>query len=410
MMLLLALSAFFSGAETALFSLTAEQQRRFREHGGTGRLLALLQANPVGLLTAILFGNLVVNILFFCTGATASVRWGEQQGEWFEALGGALVLLALITFGEILPKAVGITHPRGVLLLAAEPLRFWFHVTQPFRRLVRLLLGILHLTGAPPPAEAGLTPGELRELLAAVEHEPGFGTHEKEILEDIVNLSDVRVREIMVPRVHVMRKPVDADRREPLGEARRNEFSRVLIYQGEDDNPVGYVSVHELFMDDGRTPGLEPFLHPLMFVPETKRADALLRELMVHDGGMISVVDEYGGLAGIVTMEDLLSEVVTDLDSGQPEEVQWIDEATCRLNGQLPIRAWRELLAGFLPGQEVETIAFDTLGGLIISRLGRMPHPGDTVRMRNLRLTVESVHRRRIGTVLLHLQAPEEFP
>jgi putative hemolysin len=407
MTLLLALSAFFSGSETALFSLTSEQQRRLHTHRGVDRLLTLLREDPGGLLTAILFGNLLVNILFFCTGAAAAARWGAERSEWFEALGGALVLLALIAFGEILPKAVGITRSSGVLLLAAAPLRFWFCITQPFRRLVRLLLETLHLSEVPPPSQAYLTPGELRELLEAVEHEPGFGLHEKEILEDIVNLSDIRVREVMVPRVKVLRKPLDADRRELLEEARRKEYSRVLIYRDKDDNPLGYVSVRDLFMDAGRTLSLEPFLHPLVFVPETKRADVLLREFIAGNRELVAVVDEYGGLAGIVTVEDLLSEVVGDLDSGETEEIVRLDDSTYRLNGQLSIRSWRELFTGFLPGQEVETLAFDTLGGLIISLLGRMPHPGDIVTVRNLRLTVESVHHRRIGTVLLHLQEPE---
>lgn len=407
MTLLLALSAFFSGSETALFSLTSEQQRRLRVHRGVDRLLTLLREDPGGLLTSILFGNLLVNILFFCTGAAAAARWGAVRGEWFEALGGALVLLALITFGEILPKAVGITRSSGILPLAAPPLRFWFCITKPFRRLVRLLLKALHLSEAPSAAQAYLTPGELRELLDAVEHELGFGLHEKEILEDIVNLSDIRVREIMVPRVKVLRKPLDADRQELLEEARRKEYSRVLIYRDKDDNPLGYVSVRDLFMDAGRTPSLEPFLHPLVFVPETKRTDVLLREFITGNRKLVAVVDEYGGLAGIVTIEDLLSEVVGDLDAGETEEIIRLDDFTYRLNGQLSIRSWRELLTGFLPGQEVETLAFDTLGGLIISLLGRMPHPGDIVTVRNLRLTVESVHHRRIGTVLLHLQEPE---
>jgi len=407
MTLLLALSAFFSGSETALFSLTPEQQRRLRAHRRIDRLLMLLQKDPSGLLTAILFGNLLVNILFFSTGAAAASRWGAVRGEWFEALGGALVLLALVAFGEILPKAVGITRSSRVLLLAAAPLRFWFCITQPFCRLVRLLLKALHLSEAPAAAQAYLTPGELHELLEAVEHESGFGLHEKEILEDIVNLSEVRVREVMVPRVKLMRKPIDADRGELLEEARRNEYSRVLIYREKDDNPLGYVSIHDLVMDNGQTPSLEPFLHPLVFVPETKRADALLREFMTYNWQVVAVVDEYGGLAGIVTIEDLLSEVVGDFNSEETGEILRLDDSTYRLSGQLSIRSWRELFAGFLPGQEVETLAFDTLGGLIISLLGRMPHPGDAVTVRNLHLTVESVHHRCIDTVLLHLQEPE---
>lgn len=407
MPVLLALSAFFSCSETALFSLSPEAARRLRGHKRIDELLLILHREPSGLLAAILFGNLVVNVLFFCTGAEAAGQLAEGHGGWLEALGGALVLLTVILFGEIIPKAVGITHPSGVLHVTAAPLRGWFFFTRPFRFFIRRILDRIGLyDGSVSGSKAYLTPGELKELLAAVQHEPGFGLQEKEILEDIVNLPDVRVREVMVPRVKVLRRPLDADRRELLDQARRHEYSQVLIYRDKDDDPLGYVNVRDVFMDGGRTESLEPFIRPLVFVPETKRADALLREFMTHDWQMAAVVDEYGGFAGMVTIEDLLAEVVGDFEPEKADEIQKLDEVTYRLHGQLSIRAWRQLFTGFLPGQEIDTLAFDTLGGFIISLLGRMPHPGDSVSVRNLQLTVETMQHRRIGTVLLSLNEP----
>ncbi len=408
MPVLLALSAFFSCSETALFSLSPEAARRLRVHRRIDDLLTLLHNEPSGLLAAILFGNLVVNVLFFCTGAAAAGQLAEGRGGWFEAVGGVLVLLIIILFGEIVPKAIGITHPSGVLHITAAPLRGWFYFTRPFRVFIRWLLGRIGLDdGAAAGGRICLTSGELKELLDAVHHEPGFGSHEKEILEDIVNLPDVRVREVMVPRVKVLRRPLNADRQELLDQARRHEYSHVLIYRDKDDDPLGYVNVRDIFMDGGCTESLEPFIRTLVFVPEMKRADVLLREFMSHDWQMAAVVDEYGGLAGVVTIEDLLAEVVGDFEPGKTAEIQKLDEVTYRLHGQLSIRAWRELFTGFLPGQEIDTLAFDTLGGFIISLLGRMPHQGDSVSVRNLQLTVETMHHRRIGTVLLSLNEPE---
>ncbi len=406
---LLALSAFFSCSETALFSLPPEFLRRTAVRGSRGDLLTLLRKRPSELLTAILFGNLVVNILFFCTGAAISGRLAAARSEWVEALGGVLVLLTIILFGEIIPKAVGMTHPAGILRITAVPLRAWFYLTRPFRRLIRRLLDGIGLHDGTAAGEgAWLTPGELKELLEAVQHEPGFGSHEKEILEDIVNLSDVRVREVMVPRVQVLRRPLGADRGEMMEQARLKEFSHVLIYRENDDDPLGCVSIRDLFLDGEQKIPLEKLVRPPVFVPETKRVDALLRELTATDEPMAVVVDEYGGLAGIVTVEDLLSEVVGEFEPEETEEICRLDEVTCRLSGQLSIRAWRELFTGFLPGRQMDALAFDTLGGLIISLLGRMPHPGDSVSIRNLELTVESVHQRRIGTVLLRLKEREE--
>lgn len=405
--ILLVLSAFFSGSETALFSLTPDAARRLRHHRRIEELLSILRHEPSDLLSSILFGNLIVNILFFCTGAVAAGRWGAARGEWFEALGGALVLITLILLGEIVPKAVGINHSAGVLRLAAIPLRFWFRLTRFLSRALHRALHFLRLLDRSPAAEAALTPGELKELLDAVHHEPGFGSEEKEMLEDIVNLSDIRVREIMVPRVKVFRKSLQADRREILDEARKNEYSQVLIYRDKEDIPLGYVSISDLFFNDDPARPIEPLIHPLVFVPETKRVDRLLREFMANGWQLVAVVDEYGGLSGIVTIEDLFEEVIGDFEPEETEEIVKLDETTYRLQGQLSIREWRELFTGFLPGQDMDALAFDTLGGLIISLLGRMPRAGDEVTVRNLHLIVESVRGRRIEKVLLHLNGRE---
>jgi len=123
---------------------------------------------------------------------------------------------------------------------------------------------------------------------------------------------------------------------------------------------------------------------------------------------VVGVVDEYGGLAGTITLEDILSEAVGDIEEEGGTEVLQLDETTYRLSGQLSIRSWRELFTGLLSELEVEHLAFDTLGGLIISMLERMPHPGDRVSLCNLSLTVETIYRRHIGTILLHLELPEE--
>jgi putative hemolysin len=408
MPVLLALSAFFSCSEAALFSLSPDSVRRLRVHRRIDDLLTLLHKDPSGLLTAILFGNLIVNVLFFCTGAELTGRLAENRGGWFEALGGALVLLTVILFGEIIPKAIGITHSSGVLQITAAPLRSWFYFTRPFRLCIRWLLGRIGLHDSNAAGRRTyLTPAELKELLDAVQYEPGFGSHEKEIFEDIVNLPDVRVREVMVPRVNVLRRPLDVNLHELLEKARQHEYSHVLIYRDKDDDPLGYVSIRDLFIDGGQTASLEKFIRPLVFVPETKRADVLLREFMIHDWPLVAVVDEYGGLAGIVTIEDLLAEVVGDFEPEKVTEVKKLDEVTYRLHGQLPIRAWRELFTGFLPGQEMDMLAFDTLGGFIVSLLGRMPHQGDSVSVRNLQLTVEVMQHRRIDAVLLKLNEPE---
>jgi len=400
MTLLLALSAFFSGSETALFSLTSEQRRqismRRRKFSG---ILDLVQTDPGALLLAILLGNLIVNVLFYCTGAALAGRLGHTYGGWAEALAGLAILAAVILAGEIVPKALGISHAEQIIAFTELPLRVWFTLTAPIRRLLR---AFIQTPEGASTSTRGLTAAELKILLDSVRHEAHFGAPEKEILEDIVNLPDVRVREIMVPRVNVLRVALDAPPAEVIAAARKREFSRVLVHGTGNENVLGFISVKELFLTQAEE--LESFLHPVVFVPETQRADLLLHEFLASGLKLVAVVDEYGGLAGIVTMEDLIEEIVGEFEGGDEEEIVQLSETQYRLKGQFSIREWRELFLGFLPGEEVESMAFDTLGGLIVSQLGRMPRTGDRIAIRNIRLTVESVAHRRVGTVLLELE------
>jgi len=394
---LLLFSAFFSGSETALFSLTSDQRRQISmRRRKVSVIFDLVQTDPGALLLAILLGNLIVNVLFYCTGAALAGRLGQTYGGWAEALAGFAALSAVILGGEIVPKALGISQAERMIAFTAPPLRIWFILTAPLRRVFRTF------TCLPlEDSSRGLTAAEFKILLDSVCHEPHFGESEKEILEDIVNLPDLRVREIMVPRVNVLRVALDRPPGEVIAAAREREFSRVLVHGTGNEDVLGFVSVKELFLTEAEE--LEPYLHPVAFIPETCRADSLLREFLDRDLKLVAVVDEYGGLAGIVTLEDLLEEIVGEFEEGE-EEIFQLSETRYRLNGQFSIREWRELFLGFLSGQEVESMAFDTLGGLIVSQLGRMPRAGDCVAIRNIRLTVESVANRRVGTVLLELE------
>lgn len=406
MAVLLLGSAFFSGTETALFSLTREQVKRLRGRGrSVDKTLSLLADNPSGLLIAILFGNLVVNILFFSLSVVLAIGLGRQYGEWWEAAVGAAVLLLIILIGEILPKAAGISFPERVVRINALPLRGWFHFLGPVRRVLEVVVRWFE------PAEENdnrLSPDELKMLIEATHHDPTFGKQEKAIIEDIVNLPGVRVRELMVPRVRQLFRRVDATAGEALRAAAEMDLELIPVYEGEEDNVIGVVEVAALFAGNASECPLREFTEPVRFVPETKRADEMLREFLAEDLRMVCVVDEYGGLAGTVCLEDLLEEVVGEFDAMEVPPVEQLGESTYRLQGSLGIREWRSLFIGFLPDEVVRTLALDTVSGLVVSLLKRMPKPGDTVQVRNLSFTVEEVRSNRIESVLLELAADGE--
>ncbi len=408
MALLLFCSGFFSGTESALFSLSRSQIRRLRSDGHhVEKLLTLLAENPSGLLVAILFGNLVVNILFFSISAVMSMEVAELYGDWWQAAIGALVLLMVILAGEILPKAVGISFPERIARLNAMPLMGWFHAMGPVRRALEMIANRME----PPDQqehEHRVGAGELKMLIDATHHDPTFGKQEKAIVEDIVNLPEIRVRELMVPRVSQLFRRADAPAGEALKEAAEQQIELIPIYESEEDNIVGVVETRALFVDGDPDRPLSDFALPVLFVPETKRADQMLQEFLDEDLRLVCVVNEYGGLAGTVCLEDLLEEVVGEFDVMETPPVEQLGETTYRLQGSLGIREWRSLFVGFLPREMMQGLALDTVSGLVVSLLKRLPKPGDVAQVGNLRFTVEQVRSNRIELVRLELDSEGE--
>ncbi len=403
MALLLLCSAFFSGTETALFSLTREQVKRLRGQGlHVEKTLSLLAENPSGLLVAILFGNIVVNILFFSLSVVVALGFGQRYGEWWEAAVGVAVLLLVILVGEILPKAIGISFPERVVRLNSLLLRSWFHFLGPVRRMLEIVAS--HLEPG-DYSDSRLNANELKMLIDATRHDSTFGKQEKAIVEDIVNLPEIRVRELMVPRVRQFFRRADAPASEALLAAAELEVELIPVHEEEEDNIVGVVEVRELFANDEPDRPLSDFATPVRFVPETKRADEMLREFLSEGLRLVCVVNEYGGLAGTICLEDLLEEVVGEFDALESPPVEQLGESTYRLHGGLGIREWRNLFIGFLPDEVLRTLALDTVSGLVVSLLKRMPKPGDVAEVRNLRFTVEQVRSNRIESVLLELSA-----
>jgi putative hemolysin len=399
--LLLCFSAFFSGTESALFSLKRQQIKKLRHEGhNIERLLRLLTGNPSGLLVAILFGNLVVNILFFCTSSVFGLSMAERYGDWVQAVVGLAVLILIILLGEILPKAIGISFPERVVRLNSLFLLGWFHILGPIRRVLEVVTRKME---PEEDLEHRITPEELRMLIDATHHDPSFGRQEKAIVEDIVNLPELRVRELMLPRVEQMFRRAEAPAGEALIEAAERGIELIPVYEGEEDNIIGVVEVRELFIAAKPDDPLRGYVQPIRFVPETRRADAMLREFLDDSLKMVCVVNEYGGLSGTIVLEDLLEEVVGEFDVLEVPEVEQLGEATYRLRGNLGIREWRTMFVGLLPREVMHGLALDTLSGLVVSLLKRMPQAGDKAYIGNLSFTVEQVRSNRIESVLLEL-------
>ena len=402
---LLFLSAFFSGSETALFSLRRDRVMELRRGSASlSRLLDILDENPSGLLVAILFGNLTVNILFFSMSTVWAHRTVAMWGAGGQVLVGFGVLISILLVGEMIPKAIGISFPEAVVRSVARPLRYWFHVLGPLRRGLERVSGWM----MPPHRPVDLHPDELKLLIDSTVGGQGFGRQEKAIVEDIMNLPEARVRALMVPRVEQTFWNGDWSVERALAFMIEHPMEVLPVYRYQEEELVGYVEVSVLFAESRKERALSELVEPLIFVPETMRADRMLELFMDQSVRMAAVVDEYGGLAGTLTVEDVLQEVVGEFDAQEMPAVEALGESMYRLEGRLGVREWRELFMGYISVQAVDELALDTVSGLVISLLKRMPQVGDRARLGNLCFTVEQVRSNRIESVLLELDVDED--
>jgi magnesium and cobalt exporter, CNNM family len=398
-------SGLLSGAEAAYFSLGRSRLRRVRGQTGAGQPLI---ERPHELLVTLLVGITLINIGAAALAATiAEDVFGPRFGLAAEIV---LMIVLLTTFGEVLPMTLAVKHPEAFLRVAGRPVAHlgrWLGLIG----IHAVLGGLTRLTvrlvarGAEAPPE--LTEEELRTLVDVGASEGVVEREEREMIHKVFQLEDTLVRSVMVPRTDMFCLDVTTpvDRILPL--LRENLHSRVPVYEASIDVIVGVLYTKDLLRYMGRLPAtfdLRQHLHPPYFVPETKRADALLQEFQAKKLHLAIVVDEYGGTAGLVSLEDLLEEVVGEItdEYDEPERlIQRIDATTFRVSGKLPIDELNELTGLTLSNQ-----AYDTVGGWVLDLFGRVPRKAERVETPEVAVTVEKIERTRVVEVLVTLRKP----
>ncbi|MBI4575429.1 MAG: HlyC/CorC family transporter [Planctomycetes bacterium] len=398
--LLLALSAFFSGAETALFSLSRYQVRRLSETGSRlDRLVVDLLKRPRDLLITLLLGNMAVNLLFF----SVSVVQAEEAGPRGQALAGAVSLAAVIILGEITPKALAVNAPMRVAVLAAVPLGLLQGLTRPIRAAAN---GLVEWLIAPIlariPKERFIRTDELTALMGMSERTGLIDRNEHELLREVIGFGEIRCREVMTPRVDLAACDDGASRDEVLALARDRRVQEVFVYRGHIDEVYGRVSIKDVLL--GPEAAVRERVRRLPIIPESRTIESLLREFRARRVSAAIVVDEYGGTEGVVTLERILEEIVGDVyDEFDTEEppVRRLAEGRFQVDGRLSWRDWGEL---FHLDLGPEPARATTLAGFVTALLGRVPREGDRVAFGDLKLTVDRVRRRRIHRLKVELE------
>ncbi|HEX2441300.1 MAG TPA: hemolysin family protein [Methylomirabilota bacterium] len=408
LMALLALvvcSALLTGAEAAYFSLGRARLARMADRNGGGS--PVLIERPHDLLVTLLVGITLINIGGAGLAAhLASQLVGERLGPLVEML--AMTVL-LTTFGEVLPMTLAVKYPEQFLRVVGPPVAWLSTVLWPVRAVLAGLTALtVQVIGRDHQSQPELSEEELRTLVDVGASEGVVEREEREMIHKVFELEDTLVRSVMVPRTDMFCLAVGTPREQILPALRENLHSRVPVYEGSLDVIVGILYTKDLLphVATGLPADfdLRAHLHPPYFVPESKRADALLQEFQAKKLHMAIVVDEYGGTAGLVALEDLLEELVGEIadEYDEPERlIQRLDDSTFRVAGKLALEDLNSAA-----GLSISNEAYTTVGGWVLDLFGRVPRKGERWETPELVVTVEKVERTRVIEVLVALRKP----
>ena len=401
--LLVLLSGFFSGSETALFSLQPVDRQGLTQPG-RARVNALLSA-PRRTLATILIGNELVNVTLGTVTASILLAIAPEQ-PWLNIV---LLTPMLLIFGEVLPKVLALKNNRGFAALVSGPLGLFSKVVSPLRWLLTGLADrVLRATGGTAaPQKAQIREELLRELIDKGYEDGSLKPMEQEMLHKVFEFGDNSVGRLMTPRPDVFSLSLTTPWPELLLAVREAGFSRVPVWQGNPDNVIGILLVKNLLtaLHRGRgdpafrlTPReLKRCLISPSFVPTTKRAQQMLAEFRSERAHMAMVVDEHGSVVGVVTLDDLLAELVGDLldETDVAEaEVAEVGAGIFTVKGAMDIDDFAERFRLELPAGE-----YTTVGGFVTTTAGAVPDKGDEIDWNGLRFVISGIEGRRVTEV-----------
>jgi putative hemolysin len=381
------LSAFFSGSEVALISMNRAKVRTLVNEKKTGaHALATLKESPNHLLTTILIGNTIVNIAAASIATAIAIQIFGNIGV---GIATGFVVIILLIFGEIGPKVYAARESEGLALAVARPILWLSYLLAPAIWVVDRVTRSLRLHR--DPMEASVTEDEIKEWIDVGKEEGTIEQEEQEMLYSVLEFGDTTTREIMTPRVDVVLMEDTATFEEAIRIFNETGFSRIPVFHDRTDNITGILNVKDVFsamVTRRKDTTITEIMYDPTFVPETKKIDDLLKELQVRRVQIAVAIDEYSSFVGIVTVEDILEEIVGDIqdefDKEEPE-VQKLGEGVYVVDAQMWVDDLNEELGISLPVDE----SYETIGGLLLDRVGHIPqHPGEKAEIDEGRLTL----------------------
>ena len=406
--ILLMLSGFFSSAETALTTVNQIRIRNLAEDGNKrAKKVIKVTGNSGKMLSAILIGNNIVNV----AAASLTTSLAYSLGGSFVAVASGIITVLILIFGEITPKTLATIHAEKISLVYAPVIDFFMKIMTPvifvINGLSMIVLYILRVD--PNDKNRAMTENELRTIVD-VSHEDGvIEQQEKEMIYNVFDLGDARAKDVMVPRVHVTFADVNSTYDELIEIFREDKYTRLPVYEETTDNVVGTINMKDLLLyKNTKEFNIRDILREAYFTYEYKAISELLVEMRQASFNIAIVLDEYGETSGLITLEDILEEIVGEIhdeyDENEEDYVKKIGEREYIVEGSLNLEDFNDRL-----DLEFTSDDYDSLGGFIIEHLDRLPIAGDSVTTpEGVQLIVDKLDKNRIEKVHVYLPEPKE--
>lgn len=409
LVILLLLSAFFSSAETALTTVNKIRIRALADEGNKRAKMVLKLTEDSGrLLSAILIGNNIVNLSASSLTTTIAIGFGADIAV---AIATGIITILILIFGEITPKTLATIHAEKLSLLYAYPIHFIMTLVTPISAVINMMARVIFFILRVDPNEKpeAITEEELRTMVD-VSHESGvIEEEEREMIKNVFDLGDARAKDVMVPRVNVVFADVESTYDELIDIFREHKFTRLPVYEDMTDNVIGTINMKDLLLyDTTKEFHIQEFLRDAYFTYEHKNISELLVEMREASYNIAIVLDEYGETAGLITLEDILEEIVGEIhdeydEYEEDELLKRINDFEYILEGSISLDDLDDRLELKLESEE-----YDSLGGFIIERLDHHPEVGDEIiTEKGLRLVVDSLDKNRVEKV--HIYIPQDF-
>lgn len=405
---LLVASGFFSASETVFFGLRTDDRAAIRRRGGiVAAATEALLRDPRRLLVTILLGNMTINTLYMTVTSVLLLR--HEGVPLAAAIFGLGTLLAVIVLGEVAPKLAGQTHRVGAAAVIGPPLTVLHRILLPIGRIVTAVViePLQRLIGRAP--ETVLDSDELEALIDLSARQGVIDRGEETLLREVVSFRTLRVRDIMTPRVSMLSAATDAPPAEVRALIAESGLRRLPIRAENLDAIVGILPCRSFLLDgpagDSDPEGMVALCRSPSFVPELASVEQLLARFRAEGSTLAIVVDEFGGTAGLVTIEDVAEELVGEI--GTVDEAEFVEpvrlaDARWRVGGLMPLHEWKAVF-----GPSIDDRRVSTVGGLFLARLGRLARPGDEIRLANVRVVAERVESGRVESAIVDLVEDE---